>query len=54
MLPWRFGAKPLGVGEIVAAAATGAIFFKMTNVGGGSILHTSNPTSINLAILPLL
>jgi hypothetical protein len=35
MLPWRYGAKPLGVGEMAAAAATGP---------------TLNPTSVNLAI----
>ncbi len=28
MLPWRYGAKPLGVGDMAAAAATGAIFVK--------------------------
>ncbi len=28
MLPWRYGAKPLGVGEMAAAAATGEIFVK--------------------------
>jgi hypothetical protein len=28
MLPWRYGAKPLGVGEMAAAAATGVIFIK--------------------------
>ena len=48
MLPWRYGAKPLGVGEMAAAAATGAIF--VSDECGGGVNPTSNPTSVNLAI----